>query len=141
MPIWATKEKAVVAARASTSQLLKAYGIFMEQEVITKPKLSLITTLIPNLFSPEKTALSKLIFTMLVRGGFQNFLIRAGFSLSVAVGIAWQARNLAYLSLDSCAIQWRAVVDWFRQTWFLWDNEEFCIVFLQKWSKIITLWS
>ena len=77
----------------------------MEQEVITKPKLSLITTLIPNLFSPEKTALSKLIFTMLVRGGFQNFLIRAGFSLSVAVGIAWQARNLAYLSLDSCAIQ------------------------------------
>ena len=132
MAILATKDRAVAAARASTSQLLKAYGIFLEQEVITEPELSLITTPIPDLFSPEKTALSKLIFTMSSTGGaFQNFLIRAGFSLGVSVGVAWQARNLTYLSLDN-AIQWIAVADWFRQTWFLWDNEEFCIVFLQN---------
>ena len=88
MPILAVKDKVVVAARASTSELLKAYGTFLELEAITEPELSLMTTSISDLFSPEKIAPSKLIFTMSIGEAFQKFLFCAGFPPDVAVGVA-----------------------------------------------------
>ena len=78
----------------------------LEQETITKPEQSLITTLIPDLFSSEKVAQSKLIFTMFTGGTSQKFLpiLRACLSIDEAVEVDWQARNSTCLSLDSWGI-------------------------------------
>uniref|UniRef100_A0A7N2LH11 Uncharacterized protein n=1 Tax=Quercus lobata TaxID=97700 RepID=A0A7N2LH11_QUELO len=82
-----------------------------KQEASTKPEQSLITTLIPDLFSSEKTAPSRLIFTMSAGGTSQKFLLllRACLSIHEAVEVDWQATNSACLSLDSWAI-------WFPNT-------------------------
>uniref|UniRef100_A0A7N2M8G0 Uncharacterized protein n=1 Tax=Quercus lobata TaxID=97700 RepID=A0A7N2M8G0_QUELO len=81
IPSLVANDNAVTTASASTSELLKACGIFLEQEVNTEPEQSLITTPMPDLFSPQKIAPSKLIFTMYVGGAVQNLRVRAGLSL------------------------------------------------------------
>ena len=63
MPSSVAKDNAVTTANASASEPVRACGNFLEEESNTEPEQSLITTLMPDLFSPLKTAPSKLIFT------------------------------------------------------------------------------
>ena len=102
----------------------------LEQETITKPEQSLITTLIPDLFSSEKVAQSKLIFTMFAGGTSQKFLpiLLACLSIDEAVEVDWQARNSTCLSLDSWGIWWIALATWLSWTWFLWVQIDHVVI-------------
>lgn len=55
-PSSVAKDNAVTAANASAFELVRACGIFLEQEANTEPEQSLITTPIPDLFYPLKNA-------------------------------------------------------------------------------------
>ena len=114
-PSSVAKDNVVVAASASTSKLC---GIFLEQEANTEPEQSLITTLMLDLFSPQKIALLKLIFTKSVGGAFQNLRVRTGLSLC-ADCVAWHTVNSASHSLERWGIWWSVVAEWFKRTWFL----------------------
>ena len=117
IPSLVANDNAVTTASASTSELLKACGIFLEQEVNTEPEQSLITTPMPDLFSPQKIAPSKLIFTMFVGGAVQNLRVRAGLSLR-ADCVGWHAVNSAIHSLEHWGIWWwwSVVAEWFKFT-------------------------
>ena len=107
---------AVVAAIASTSRRLYAWGICLDSEPNIMSSLSRMTTLIPALFFLVNLAPSQLIFTILCAGGF-HFCVE-GEAVRKEGGGGFTTLNSWSRSFANGVIECRLQLSLFSQTWF-----------------------